>query len=838
MIDPNAVSTIRVGELSPEPFSLTDNVPHEVGAELKRGSIEDLATFISAFIGSTDGVGFRAISVTDGQTLPTTTQQEFILVGKGTYYNVVGGSTIICTEELNAIVSNGSYWFIGVEIPVNVELAGITQFIRDGFINTTPSEDTVFDALALKANVADSENIANKQNDLIPDGTGTKYTTVDAVNTIDLQKVLDVNGEAFFNNLEGSQYVAFFKDEASKSVEISSDSANYGSSFGLNDYGISITNQKSTDYEGLESASISIRDGIFTVSQNNPLGVNTRVKFDTPTVGTLLNFPAKTVAGTYTLATTDEVNAIDLQKVVDAEPIAFKGDSSLTLLLDDGLGGYSSEIRSTNGANTSALNVNTENINMTSSNSATNTSGGISIFQGNVSIDKTELLNGYSTHIDIETPVTSSTLTFPAPTIPGTYTLATTDETVNLTGNQIITGKKDFEQISVGTPTGDIIGHPSDSFNADLSIKGSGVRIENTTGESLIVNTTAYDGSSHFYDANVLAIQNKSTYLGVLSQVPSAIRFLSNTDGEMGAIGYQNGAVGTPFANSMFLAASMPYYPSNPLVAPTRLALIQEGDYLGTLTKMERLEFNSDWSTKLKTPEGSTRIMIPVSGRVLVNTTTDNNTDALQVNGSINSSSNSILNGVKIGRVGANSGQIVIGDAVTGYDANSTVLGNTTTTNTAIRGRVIIGTTTNDFTNQFQLTGNAKITGNAIFTNNMGVRGLLTDGTTEKFLLRINTSNATEIHNGGGGIELKNDFNSVLAVLKNNGNLLIGTTTDVSSSKLTISSTTQGVLLPRMTTSQINAITSPVKGLTVFNTDLDTLCFYTTSWQKVTSTTM
>lgn len=184
MIDPNAVSTIRVGELSPEPFSLTDNVPHEVGTELKRGTIEGLATFISAFIGSTDGVGFRAISVTDGQTLPTTTQQEFILVGKGTYYNVVGGSTIICTEELNAIVSNGSYWFIGVEIPVNVELAGITQFIRDGFINTTPSEDAVYDALALKANVADSENIANKQNDLTPDGTGTKYPTVDAVNDL------------------------------------------------------------------------------------------------------------------------------------------------------------------------------------------------------------------------------------------------------------------------------------------------------------------------------------------------------------------------------------------------------------------------------------------------------------------------------------------------------------------------------------------------------------------------------------------------------------------------------------------------------------------------------
>jgi len=70
------------------------------------------------------------------------------------------------------------------------------------------------------------------------------------------------------------------------------------------------------------------------------------------------------------------------------------------------------------------------------------------------------------------------------------------------------------------------------------------------------------------------------------------------------------------------------------------------------------------------------------------------------------------------------------------------------------------------------------------------------------------------------------------------GNLLLGTTTDIASSKLTVSSTTQGVLLPRMTTVQVNAIVSPVQGLTVFNTDLNTLCFYTTSWQKVTSTAM
>lgn len=156
MIDPLSVSTIRVGQLPSAVISLTDNIPHEVGADLKRGTVQSLADVISSYIGASSGVGFRAITVTDGQTLPTTTQQEFILVGKGTFYNVAGGSTLVLTEELNAIVSNGSYWFVGVEIPVNVELAGITQFIRTGFTNTTPSEDAVFNALALKANAIDA----------------------------------------------------------------------------------------------------------------------------------------------------------------------------------------------------------------------------------------------------------------------------------------------------------------------------------------------------------------------------------------------------------------------------------------------------------------------------------------------------------------------------------------------------------------------------------------------------------------------------------------------------------------------------------------------------------
>jgi hypothetical protein len=58
------------------------------------------------------------------------------------------------------------------------------------------------------------------------------------------------------------------------------------------------------------------------------------------------------------------------------------------------------------------------------------------------------------------------------------------------------------------------------------------------------------------------------------------------------------------------------------------------------------------------------------------------------------------------------------------------------------------------------------------------------------------------------------------------GNLLINTTTDVASSKLTIQSTTQGFLPPRMTTTQKNAIATPVAGLMVYDTTLNLISVF------------
>ena len=66
--------------------------------------------------------------------------------------------------------------------------------------------------------------------------------------------------------------------------------------------------------------------------------------------------------------------------------------------------------------------------------------------------------------------------------------------------------------------------------------------------------------------------------------------------------------------------------------------------------------------------------------------------------------------------------------------------------------------------------------------------------------------------------------------------VLVGTTTSIASSKLTIESTTQGFLPPRMTSTQRNAIATPATGLIVYDSTLLSLYQYNgTSWKPLLS---
>nr|WP_315246045.1 hypothetical protein [uncultured Flavobacterium sp.] len=69
-----------------------------------------------------------------------------------------------------------------------------------------------------------------------------------------------------------------------------------------------------------------------------------------------------------------------------------------------------------------------------------------------------------------------------------------------------------------------------------------------------------------------------------------------------------------------------------------------------------------------------------------------------------------------------------------------------------------------------------------------------------------------------------------------NAQIGIGTVTPNASSVLDVTSTTQGMLTPRMTTAQRTAITSPANGLIVYDTDLNAFEYYDSSvpvWRKI-----
>jgi hypothetical protein len=96
----------------------------------------------------------------------------------------------------------------------------------------------------------------------------------------------------------------------------------------------------------------------------------------------------------------------------------------------------------------------------------------------------------------------------------------------------------------------------------------------------------------------------------------------------------------------------------------------------------------------------------------------------------------------------------------------------------------------------------------------------------------INNVNSGVVQLGGGGAAASNVY-----VNTTSESVGVGTNTIHASAKIDITSTTKGVLFPRMTTAQRNAIASPANGLIVFDTDVQNLCYRRDStWVQVSFT--
>ena len=148
-------------------------------------------------------------------------------------------------------------------------------------------------------------------------------------------------------------------------------------------------------------------------------------------------------------------------------------------------------------------------------------------------------------------------------------------------------------------------------------------------------------------------------------------------------------------------------------------------------------------------------------------------------------------------------------------------------------GNVGIGTTTPS--EKLEVDGSVKMSGALkVLSNNPSIILQETGVTDKNWDLQVNGGDfkIIEVDDARSSFDERVRF-------KSGGNVGIGTTAPNASALLDVSSTTKGALLPRMSTTQINAISSPAEGLTVYNTVLSTLCFFNgVSWQKVTSTAM
>jgi len=127
------------------------------------------------------------------------------------------------------------------------------------------------------------------------------------------------------------------------------------------------------------------------------------------------------------------------------------------------------------------------------------------------------------------------------------------------------------------------------------------------------------------------------------------------------------------------------------------------------------------------------------------------------------------------------------------------------------------------------------------------IKEQITNSTTVPFLILNNSNGFYGGYNqgtggafgaGGSGGNLIVGSTNILTFSSGGVSINKGSNPDASAA-LDLVGTTKGFLMPRMTTTQINAIASPANGLEVYNTTLACPCFYDgTAWRKVSHTTM
>ena len=160
-------------------------------------------------------------------------------------------------------------------------------------------------------------------------------------------------------------------------------------------------------------------------------------------------------------------------------------------------------------------------------------------------------------------------------------------------------------------------------------------------------------------------------------------------------------------------------------------------------------------------------------------------------------------------------------------------------------GNVLINTTT-DAGYKLDVNGTARVSGQLTLGGsvNLSTDSTLSIGNATSRILglyvRVIASGNNTMDILAPAINLADASSNIrLKIFSGTGNVQIqnaGTYTDEASARLTVNSTTQGFLPPRMTTTQKNAIATPAAGLVVYDTTLGKLCVRgAAAWETITS---
>jgi len=142
-------------------------------------------------------------------------------------------------------------------------------------------------------------------------------------------------------------------------------------------------------------------------------------------------------------------------------------------------------------------------------------------------------------------------------------------------------------------------------------------------------------------------------------------------------------------------------------------------------------------------------------------------------------------------------------------------------------GNLRIGTTTTDGTSLLEVAGNVNFNG----SGSRSVAITRDGGSTLLLQSSVTATGSFIFTSTNGPLNLGANNTNNFVTITTSGQLGVNSTTPNASARLQIDSTTQGVLLPRMTTTQKNAISTPAAGLMVYDTTLNQMSYYNgTTW--------